>query len=308
MESKFWKIIWQLLFFQADELEAVSMDLYRVVPFKRLQQMTEQKALAFVSYRSFEDDPHEASLIRALSTNDGLKDVMRVLKQHGQHPGSALPLILAARSADASAFMQCWTKTPEHNLMWERYGDKENAVRLRMSDEGQTNLPPWISFNDARYEDSFDIWKEIQLVTSPVRRTSISTVLAWQSGRDNIFSSGSIDFRKSLAFKLKAYAHENEVRLMTPIFNDITSPGKQSAPAPWAVHPNGNKNVILVPIGDVDRIVTSVMAGPRATDEFEASVEAFCKTHGVAYEGKSLLMTPKYKGSKKLFTSDPDDA
>jgi hypothetical protein len=283
------------------------MDLYRVIPFKRLQQIADQAALAFVSYRSFEDDPHEASLIQALNTQDGLKEVTEVLKEHGEHPASALPLIMAARSADASAFMQCWTKTEEHNLMWERYGDGGNAVRLKMDDAGQSNLPPWISFNDARYEDSFDLWKEIQLVTAAQRSVSISTPLTWQSGEGGLFKSGIIDFRKSLTFKLKAYHHENEVRLMTPIANDMVSPGQSRPSAPWVNHPGGNTNVTLVPIGSVKNVVTSVMAGPRATDEFQRDVDAFCKTHGLVYEGKSLLMTPRFTGSKKIFTNDPDD-
>jgi len=283
------------------------VNLYRVVPFSRLKQIAEQNALAFVSYRTFGDDPHEASLIQALSTQDGVRHVVDVLKQNGHLPASVTPLVIAARSADASAFMQCWTRTPEHNLMWDRYGDGANAVRMTMDDTRQSNLPRWVSFNAARYEDTFDLWREIQLVTAAQKSASISSTMIWTTSGGKDLGLWNVDFRKSLTYKLKAYEHENEVRLMTPIFNDFVVPGQARRPAPWANHPGGNKNVTLIPIGNIANIVTSVMVGPRATAELQRDVEAFCVTHGLIYEGKSMLMTPRYTGSNKIFANDPDD-
>lgn len=283
------------------------MNLYRVLPFKRLKQIEEQRALAFVSYRTFHEDPHEASLIQALSTQDGLREVVAVLKRNGHLPASVTPLIIAARSADASAFMQCWTRTPQHNLMWDRYGDGANAVRMTMDDTRQRNLPDWISFNDARYEDSFELWREIQLVTAPQKSMSISSTMIWTTSGGKDLGMWNVDFRKSLTYKSKAYEHENEVRLMTPILNDFVFPRERRQPAPWAIHPEGNKHVTLIPIGNIANIVASVMVGPRATAELEREVEEFCATHGLVYEGKSMLMTPPYKGSRKIFANDPDD-
>lgn len=289
------------------------MDLYRVVPFKRLQQIADQSALAFVSYRAFTDDPHEASLLQALTTSDGVKEVSAVLKAKGEDPSTLLPLIMAARNADASAFMQCWTRTPEHNLMWERYGkepnvEANNAVRMRMTEAGQANLPRWISFHEARYEDKFDIWKELKLVTSQPQKMSISTVMTWSSNGANssLFQSGVWDFRHSLTFKLKAYEHENEIRLMTPILNSQDVFGGKREAAPWQNFP-GNPNLSLVPIGNIKNVVASIMTGPEASDELQHEVEAFCKKHGIGYEGKSNLRTPRFTGSKKIFTADPDD-
>ena len=283
------------------------MNLYRVVPFKRLQQIAEQNALAFVSYRTFKDDPHEASLIQALSTQDGVKHVVDVLKQNGYPPASVTPLVIAARSAAASAFMQCWTRTPEHNLMWDRYGDGADAVRMTMNDDCQGRLPGWISFNHARYEDSFDLWREIQLVTAAQKSVSISSTMIWTTSGGKDLGFWNVDFRKSLTFKLKAYKHENEVRLLTPILNDFVIPRQARQPAPWANHPANNKDVTLIPIGNVANVIASVMVGPRATADLQRDVEAFCATHGLVYEGKSMLMTRRYTGSRKIFADDPDD-
>jgi hypothetical protein len=283
------------------------MDLFRVVSFDNLKRVAAQKALAFVSYRKFEDDPHEASLIQALITNDGLKEVLAVLKKHGEHPASLIPLIQAARSADASAYMQCWTKTPEHNLMWERYGDGANAVRMRMTEAGQANLPQWITFHEARYEKEFDICKELQAVTAQPKRGSVSTVLSWQSSPSALMHAGTIDFRSSLTFKLKAYDHENEVRLLTPIFNDFVSPGQKPKNPPWFNSPNGSLDITLVPIGDIKNVVASVMVGPDGSDDLQRDVAEFCENLGIAYEGKSLLKTRRFTGSKKIFKGDPDD-
>jgi hypothetical protein len=290
------------------------MDLYRVVPFKRLQQIVEQSALTFVSYRTFKDDPHEASLLRALTTSDGVKEISAVLKAKGENPATLLPLIMGARNADASAFMQCWTRTSEHNLMWERYGKDPNveantAVRMRMTEEGQSNLPRWVSFHDARYEDQFDIWTELKLVTSQQQRMSTSIVLNWSSkGSDSdIFQSSMWDFRQSLTFKLKAYQHENEVRLMTPILNRHDGFSAERETAPWKNF-SGNSNLSLVPIGKIKNIIASIMTGPEASDDLQREVEAFCQKHGIAYEGRSNLRSPRFTGSKKIFTTDPDDA
>lgn len=289
------------------------MDLYRVVPFKRLQQIADQSALAFVSYRAFTDDPHEASLLRALTTCDGVKEVCAVLKDKGEDPATLLPLIMAARNADASAFMQCWTRTPEHNLMWDRYGkernvEANNAVRMRMTEAGQANLPRWISFHEARYEAQFDIWTELKLVTSQSQTMSTSMVLIWSSNRANsaLFESGIWDFRHSLTYKSKAYEHENEIRLMTPILNNQDVFAGRRETAPWQNFP-GNSNLSLVPIGDVKNVIASIMTGPEAGDELQREVEAFCQKHGIGYEGKSDLRTPRFTGSKKIFTADPDE-
>lgn len=289
------------------------MDLYRVVPFKRLKQIAEQSALAFVSYREFTDDPHEASLLQALTTSDGLKEVIAVLEANGENPATLAPLIMSARNADASAFMQCWTRTPENNLMWDRYGKEDgvtpsNAVRMRMTDAGQENLPGWITFHEARYEKEFDIWAELKLVTSQTTRASISTVLTWSSNGANsaLYQTGIWDFTHSLTFKLKAYEHENEMRLMTPILNsNSVSSGKRET-APWQNVP-GKPNLALVPIGKVKNVIASVMTGPEASDRLQSDVEAFCRTHEIEYEGKSILQTRRFTGSKKILTSDPDD-
>ena len=223
-------------------------------------------------------------------------------------PATVLPMIMAARSADASAYMQCWTRTPEHNLMWERYGDGQNAVRVRMTEAGFGRLPGWISSHEARYEDTFDIWKELQLVKSALGPMSVSTMLTWSSVPSRLPQSGVIDFRHSLTFKLAAYAHENEIRLMTPIMNDFGTTSGKPKPPPWVNSPGGNSNVTLVPIGPIQNVIASVMVGPQADDEFQRQVEAFCKTNGLEYEGKSSLRTRRYTGSKKIFTSDPDDS
>lgn len=289
------------------------MDLYRVMKFSRFEQITTQKALAFASHRKWVDDPHEAPLIQALTTNDGLVDVLRVLKEHGEIPARMVMLTFLARCADASVYMQCWTKTPEHNLMWDRYGDGSNAVRARMTEAGQRNLPNWITLHNARYEDEFDIWKELEAITAKQQRASISTIITWSSapsvlssGQNSLFGSGFFDLRKSFTFKLKAYEHENEVRLMTPIFNDFAKPGKVSTP-PWSNSPNGDPDMTLVPIGDIKNVISSLMVGPQADDDLQRSVEQFCRKHGLEYEGKSLLRTRRYTGSKKIFTTDPED-
>ena len=289
------------------------MDLYRVVPFKRLQQIADQSALAFVSYRVFTDDPHEASLLQALTTSDGVKEVCAVLKEKGEDPATLIPLIVAARNADESAFMQCWTQTPEHNLMWERYGkernvEANNAVRMRMTEAGKANLPGWVTFHEARYEENFDIWKELKLVTSQPQTMSVSTVMTWSSNGANstLFQSGIWDFRNSLTFKLKAYEHENEIRLMTPILNSQNVFGGKRETAPWQNFP-GNPDLSLVPIGDIKNVIASIMTGPEATDELQLEVQAFCRKHGLEYEGKSNLRTRRFTGSKKIFTADPDE-
>lgn len=283
------------------------MDLFRVTSFEKLKRIAEQQALPFVSYRKFDDDPHEGSLLQALMTNDGLKDVIKVLKEHEENPSLALSFIQGARSADASAYMQCWTRTKEHNLMWERYGDGANAVRMRMTEAGRSNMPKWITFHEARYNEEFDIWKELQITTKEQQRVSISTVLTWQSEPSKLMLSGHIDFRESLTFKFDAYKHEDEVRLMTPILNDLTSPGEEPETPPWFNNPRGDKDVTLIPIGDIRNVIASIMVGPDADYDLKQNVEKFCDEFGLIYEGKSLLKTRKYTGSKKIFTADPED-
>lgn len=271
---------------------AKTMDIFRVMQFSKLVRIAETSTLAFVSYRKFSEDPHEGSLIRALTTSDGVEDVYRALKRDS-HPMFLLLLISGARSANRTVFMQSWTKKAEHNLMWRHYAietddagrqTSKNAVRVRMTEAGRKNLPRIIFAVDARYEPEFDILKEIDLV----------------------YRNGFIDFQHSLRFKLDAYQHEDEVRLMTPIYNDIVSPLSQSAPLPpWWHNPNGDEDVTLIPLESLKDVFHSVMAGPEADDQFQNKVERFCKLHGVLYEGKSMLQTPRYTGSSKIFTSDP---
>ena len=158
------------------------MDLFRVMPINRLRQIAKERTLAFVSYRVFNDDPWEAMLVRALLRNDGIKDVADILLEQGDI--SALPgLIEAARNADASAYLQCWTKTSEHNLMWDRYGDGNDAVRVRMSNAGRANLPAWITFFEARYEDAFDIRQELRHLASESEVT-VSSIIMMNFGGD----------------------------------------------------------------------------------------------------------------------------
>jgi hypothetical protein len=288
------------------------MDLFRVVPFKRLQQIAHQSAFTFVSYKLFTDDPHEALLLRALTTNDGVKKVCEVLKSNGQDPSTLLPLIISARAADTSAYMQCWTYTPEHNLMWDRYGkekgvNENNAVRMRMTEAGQRNLPQTISTHEVRYQDDHDIWNELQLVTSQPAEFSTSMVLTWSSnGKSDLHRSGMWDFRHSLTLKKKAYDHEREIRLMTPIWNSQKAMAGRRDPAPWQNVP-GNPSLSQIPIGQTKNVIASVMTGPEATDDLQREVEEFCRIQGIKYEGKSDLRTAPFNGSNKICTFDPDE-
>jgi hypothetical protein len=94
---------------------------------------------------------------------------------------------------------------------------------------------------------------------------------------------------------------------MTPIYNDLGMPMKAAQSAPWFNNSSGNPDLTLVQIGAIRNVISSVMAGPKANDDHQRAVEAFCVKHGLKYEGKSLLRTSRYTGSKKIFTSDPDD-
>lgn len=62
-----------------------------------------------------------------LTTSDGVKEVCAVLMAKGRDPATLLPLIMGAHNAETRAFMQCWTRIPEHNLMLERYGKEPNV-------------------------------------------------------------------------------------------------------------------------------------------------------------------------------------
>ena len=110
-----------------------------------------------------------------------------------------------------------------------------------------------------------------------------------------------------MTFKLAAYRHENEVRLMTPIHNPGMSRDNQRNPSPWWNNPSGSKDVTLLPIGEIANIVAGVMAGPSASDSLQRELEALCKSEKIQYEGKSTLRTERYTGSTRIFNYDPNE-
>jgi hypothetical protein len=163
---------------KADELDR---PIYRIVRFKRFQQLFDEKQNTLLSPALW-DDPFENFILRCpvqLATGE-----LASVDFHDQY------------------FGQCWTQKSASDAMWRIYSKDKDGIRMRTT----------IRRLAASLADHCGEWASLSAFIGKVRYLNKPKLLAF--AKQALQQVDPPSFAKTLLVKRPAFAHESEVRLV----------------------------------------------------------------------------------------------
>ncbi|UOR12634.1 hypothetical protein [Halobacillus amylolyticus] len=249
--------------------------IYRFISFESFVDMIMKQSLTFV-HPTLWDDPYELNLIES-------KFKKTIDSSDSISTERALETILQQIITN-KLYCQSWTKLNESDALWRIYNNNNTSVRIE------------VDLNDiSKLENVEDL--EVEYVDDPI------TIVEKDS------------FYDLIKIKRKAFAHENEIRLLTHYKFNGTEDAKEHIKDYLKLSGDyeSNKNsgieeisteveriisklnlnqkdkTFQVYYGHIDNFIKSVMLNPFAPEWFNGTLRMFCEQNGINYLGKSEL-------------------
>lgn len=263
--------------------------IYRFIPFYQLVDIVQREALTLV-HSSLWDDGCENPLFRAAADERYAQRIFDAMK----HNANGEFFHSTMRAHYELLHGQSWTICAESDALWRAYGYNNLALRIESTREYFENYNKTQSRNIG-----------LDIITIEYDDFTLQGLI------DDIrLTENSIDFGgKAFTIKRPAFAHEQEVRLITlrtdqsqwkeadedfyatikahsehneemrAVLNSLENEKKSCSKDP---------NISYIPI-ELHDCIKSVLVHPLAPPHYCETVEAFCKSQGISFMGKSAL-------------------
>ncbi len=212
-----------LIFLTDEELDK---NVYRIFSFSRLQELFQEKKLALVKPRLWED-PFENFILNSTGTlPDGRE------------------FTIGNRD---SFYGQCWSLTKESDAMWRIYSPEKNGVKVKTTLRKLFNpLFELGGVHNKMNGNEYNLKSFIGKVKYKGKKTLIEMLSDREKMSGKIYDQSGWGQASTFYFKRWAFRHENEVRLM---YN-----GNQD--------PNANGNVFKLYINPSE-LIDEIVFDPR---------------------------------------------
>jgi hypothetical protein len=251
------------------------MKIYRFISFESFVDMIMKQSLTFV-HPTLWDDPYELNFIET-KINKTINSVDSINSKR------ALQVILE-EIITKKLYCQSWTKLNESDALWRIYNNNNTSVRIE------------IDMKDISKLENVE-GLEVEYVDDPA----------------GIVEKDS--FYDLIKIKRKAFAHENEIRLLThykfkgtedvqEYINDylklsgdprfykdikIEEVSEEVKRVLSKLNFNLKDTTFQVYYGHINNFIKSVMLNPFAPEWFDGTLKMFCKQYDINYLGKSEL-------------------
>lgn len=264
--------------------------LYRFTDFSKFVDMVQRQSLCFVSHNKL-NDPYEGFLFKKILKDDAKAEITRILKERS--PSHHIPILFTLRSLDEAIHCQSWSATEETDALWRLFSKNHESVRLEIATADLANLPG-VKAHPISYEDFPSIQEIVDEIISE--------------------EGNNVDLLPILLKKRKAFAHENEVRLVTDLDLTYLKESMQAVPKTLMIEQaieklielgeitsDQAKNILekkshltgkkYVSFEDIPDFIKSVLVNPLAPKWFVEMVGEYCKDNKLPFLGQSQLYT-----------------
>ena len=239
-------------------MENKNESLYRFTLFESLVDIIQTKELTLIS-PSLWDDPYESYAFSSMKTDEGIEKIESILKKYLNSENVA-PSLMILKSSAVDIFGQCWTKKSESDALWRIYSHENMSVRIEIPRSDILKLSKVYDY-DVEYVEEMNLENEIKKIFID---------------RGNSFS-----LNKAVCTKRKAFNHEEEVRLLSNIYNNNFLLQK-------------NKRISF---SHIEGFIKSILLNPLAPSWFESTLSKYCDLNGINYLGKSKLYDLQVTGN-----------
>lgn len=254
--------------------------LYRYISYQTFTDMVQEQSLCFVR-PSLWEDPYEGYLFQKLKTQSGREEVEKILDSHFVATKDFIRGIFLglALQFEKTFYAQSWSLCADSDAMWRIYSFDSTAIRIEVTESNIAKLQN-VEILDVSYEENIDLLAELFRVGLDKDRT---------------------DFKEIFRTKRHAFAHEQEVRLITRRNEAVNEKSDEeialftqalkgtNLEGVLADLTGNNKNTLKVSFGEPSLFFNSICLHPKAPDWFNGTVKKFCENNELPYIGKSKL-------------------
>jgi len=246
--------------------------------YQSFTDLVQERSLCFVRPKLWED-PYEGYLFQKLKTESGQKVIRDLLDSQFASSFVRDLFFDLALEFERIFYAQSWSLCSDSDAMWRIYSFDNKAIRIEISESSIAKLPN-VEILNVSYENHIDLLTELTRVGLGQNRT---------------------DFSEIFRIKRKAFAHEEEVRLIFKR-NEAVNEKSDEEVAQFAKALTGtdlegvlpeivqkSRDTVRISYAHVPSFFDSICLHPQAPDWFNGTVKKYCETNGLPYIGKSKL-------------------